>query len=100
MLNSEKAKIIIQKLRLDYEQIKPVNIERLVKQSYDLQGAQPIVREVLRNCDFCSDQIIHRRFTDTFVHASRLKLDRIGIERKLSPKGLYWKTIDSRAPLR
>ena len=77
MLRFRNAKIIIQKLHRDHELFKAVKLERLVKQSYDVQGAQPIVREVVRNCDYCGDQIIHRRFTGPLVHVSRLTLDRI-----------------------
>ena len=38
---------------------------------------EPIVREVVRRCDFCSDQIVHRRFTGSLVQPPRLTLDRI-----------------------
>ena len=77
MLHSRKEKIIIQKINEDQEIIKAIELKLLVKQSYDVQGAQPIVREVACNCDFCSDQIIHRRFIGPLVHASRHTRDRI-----------------------
>ena len=56
VLHSRSAKFI-QKLHRDHEHIKAVELERLVKQSYDVQGAQPIVREVVRNCDYCNEKI-------------------------------------------
>ena len=80
MLHSRNAKIIIQKLHLDQEHIKAVKLERLVKQSYDVQGAQPIVREIVRNGDYCNEKITHRHFTGPLLHASRLTLDRICYE--------------------
>ena len=80
VLHSRNANFIIQKLHRDHEHIKAVKLERLVKQSYDVQGARFIVREVVRNCDYCNEQIIHRRFTDPLVHASRSTLDRICYE--------------------
>ena len=80
VLHSRKAKIIIQKLHRDPEHIRAVKLERLDKQSYDVQGAQPIVREVVRNCDYCNEQITHRRSTGPLVHASRLTLDRVCYE--------------------
>ena len=76
-LHSRNAKLIIQKLHRDHEHIKAVKLERLVKQSYDVQGAQPIVREIGRSCDYCDEKITHRRFTGPLVHASRLTLGRI-----------------------
>ena len=80
VLHSRNAKIIIQKSHRDHERIKAVKLERLVKQSYDVQGAQPIVREVVRNCECCNEQITHRRFTGPLVHVSRFTLDRIFYE--------------------
>ena len=80
VLHSRNASFIIQKLHRDHEHIKAVKLERLVKQSYDVQGARFIVREVVRNCDYCNEQIIHRRFTGPLVHASRSTLDRICYE--------------------
>ena len=43
----------------------------------NLQEAQFNVREVLRYCDHCSDQIINWRLTGPLVHASGLIIDRI-----------------------
>ena len=80
MLHSRNAEIIIQKLHQDHERIKAVKLERLFKQSYDVQGAQLIVREVVRNCECCNEQITHRRFTGPLVHVSRFTLDRICYE--------------------
>ena len=80
VLHSRNAKIVIQKLHRDQEHIKAVKLERLVKQSYDVQGAQPIVREIVRTCDFCNEKITHRRLTGPLVHASRLTLARICYE--------------------
>ena len=77
VLHSRNAKIIIQKFRRDHEHIKAVKLERLVKQTYDVQEAQPIVQEIVRNCDYCNEKITHRRFTSPLVHASRFTLDRI-----------------------
>ena len=76
MFHSRNAKIIIQKLHQDHKHIKAVKLERLVKQSYDVQGAQPIVREIVPSCDYCNEKITHCRFTGPLVHASRLTLDR------------------------
>ena len=67
----------IEKLHRNQEHVKAVKLERLVKKSCDVQGAQFIVREVVRNCDYCNEQITHRRFTGHLVHASRLSFDRI-----------------------
>ena len=80
MLHSRNAEIIIQILHRDHERIKAVKLERLVKQSYDVQGTQPIVREVVRNCECCNEQITHRRFTGPLVHVSRFTLDRFCFE--------------------
>ena len=80
MLHSRNAENIIQKLHRDHEHIKAVKLERLVKQTYDVQGAQPVVREIVRNCDYCNEKITHRRFTGPLVHASRFTLDRICYE--------------------
>ena len=80
VLHSRDAKITIQILHRDYEHIKAVKLERLVKQSYDVQGAQLIVREIVHNCDYCNEKITHRRFTGPLVHASGLTLDRICYE--------------------
>ena len=80
VLHSRNAKIIIQKLHRYHEYIKAVKLDRLVKQPYDVQGVQPIVREIVRNCDYCNEKITHRRFTDPLVHASPLTLDRICYE--------------------
>ena len=52
-------------------------LKSLVKQCYDVQGAQPIIREVVRNCDSCSDHIIHRHFIGHLFHHTRLTRDRI-----------------------
>ena len=80
VLHSRNANFIIQKLHRDHEHIEAVRLEWLVKQSYDVQGARFIVREVVRNCDYYNEQIIHRRFTGPLVHASRSTLDRICYE--------------------
>ena len=71
MLHSRNAKIVIQKLHRDHEHNKAVKLKRLVKQSSDVQGAQLIVREIVRNCDYCNEKITHRRFTGPLVHSSR-----------------------------
>ena len=76
VLLSRNAKIIIPKLHRDREHIKAVKLERLVKQSYDVQGFQPFVREVVGSCDYFSDQIVHRLFNGPLVRASLLTLDR------------------------
>ena len=55
VLHSRNAKIIIQKLHRNHEHIKAVKLERLVKQSYDVHGAQPIVREIVGNYDYCNE---------------------------------------------
>ena len=54
MLHSRNAKIVIENIHQDF-----------------------IVPEVVRSCNYCSDQIIHRRFTGPLVHASLLTRERI-----------------------
>ena len=80
VLHSRDAKITMQNLHRDHEHIKAVKLERLVKQSYDVQGAHPIVPEIVHNCNYCNEKITHRRFTGPLVHASGLILDRICYE--------------------
>ena len=76
MLHSRNAKSIIPKSHRDRKHIKEIKLEPLVKQSYDVQGAQPFVQEVLGNYDYCSDQIVHRRFTGPLVMHFLITIDR------------------------
>ena len=57
VLQSRNARNILQKINWYNEHFIAFKLEQLVKQSYDVQGTQPINREVVYNSEFCSNQI-------------------------------------------
>ena len=76
-MHSRNPNFFVQNLHRDNEHTKAVKLELLVKRGYDVQGSRFIVREVVRNCEYCNHQIIHRCFTEPLIHATRHTLDRI-----------------------
>ena len=77
VLHSRIARIITQKLHRDHEHNEAVQLERLNKEFYKIQGARRIFLEITRSCDNCIDQAIHPRLTIPFIHGTSFTLGRI-----------------------